>query len=295
MMDRIGYVTVDVFTDSRFGGNPLAVVPDARGLDDATMQQIAAEFTYSESTFVLPPDDPANTARVRIFTPVNEIPFAGHPNVGTAFVLGRAGRAFGAPVGDALRFEEGAGIVAVALERGRDGGEVLGASILAPRAPAFGPEIDPPVVAACASLAAADVAVEHHPPQMASVGLPFACAEVASLEALGRAMPDAAAFAAANRAHPHPDDFFALFLYARLGGEPLRVRARMFAPLSATPEDPATGSAAGALGALLASRTGPSRIDVTARLEGGRVRAVSIAGRCVPVMRGEIELGDRQR
>lgn len=91
-MARYEYETVDVFTAERFGGNPLAVVPDARGLSDAQMQALAAEFNYSESTFVLPPDDPANDARVRIFTRTREVPFAGHPNVGTAYVLARRGR-----------------------------------------------------------------------------------------------------------------------------------------------------------------------------------------------------------
>jgi len=95
MPKRYDYVTVDVFTDRAFAGNPLAVVIDAAGLDTAQMQAIAAEFNYSESTFVLPPENPSHTARVRIFTRQNEIPFAGHPNVGTAFVLGRDGACCG--------------------------------------------------------------------------------------------------------------------------------------------------------------------------------------------------------
>lgn len=94
-MDEVAYETVDVFTDKRFGGNQLAVVADARGLSKEDMQRIASEFNYSESTFVSPASDPANTARVRIFTPTNEIPFAGHPNVGTAFVLRCMGSIFG--------------------------------------------------------------------------------------------------------------------------------------------------------------------------------------------------------
>jgi trans-2,3-dihydro-3-hydroxyanthranilate isomerase len=113
----IDYVTVDVFTDQRFGGNPLAVVPDARGIDDALLQKIATEFNYSETTFVFPPDDPAHTARVRIFTPTTEIPFAGHPNVGTAFVLGRQGRAFGRPVGDHMVFASSISICCAMVAR----------------------------------------------------------------------------------------------------------------------------------------------------------------------------------
>lgn len=306
-MDGIGYETFDVFTTTRFGGNPLAVVPDARGLDDATMQRIATEFNYSESTFVLPPEDSANTARVRIFTPASEIPFAGHPNVGTAFALARMGRVFGRAVGDVMRFEERAGLVEVEILR--EAGAVVGASIRAPQAPEFGPDIDVATVAACASIAADDVLATNHAPQKCSVGLPFAFAELTSLEALARAKPSPVAFEAADRAYPHADDAFALFLYVRTGDDPARVRARMFAPLSGVPEDPATGSASAALGALLGSlRAGedgpfelfidqgvemgrPSRIEVSARIADGSVREVAIAGRCVPVMRGTIDLG----
>src|ERR1700687_821586 len=114
-MTQIAYETVDVFTEQRFGGNPLAVIPDARGLGSADMQRIAREFNYSETTFVEPPADPANTAKVRIFTPASELPFAGHPNVGTAFVLGRMRSVFDNAVGDVLRFEEAAGLGPVEL------------------------------------------------------------------------------------------------------------------------------------------------------------------------------------
>lgn len=306
-MGEVHYETFDVFTTTRFGGNPLAVVTDARGLDDATMQRIANEFNYSESVFVLPPDDPANTANVRIFTPAYELPFAGHPNVGAGYALARLGEVFGRPVGDAMRFEERAGLVEVEVLR--EAGAVSGARIRAPKAPEFGPAIDVATVAACASLTAGEVAMGTHEPQKASVGIPFAFAELGSLEALARAKPNPVAFDAANAAYPHVDDAFALFLYVRTGEDPMRVRARMFAPLSGIAEDPATGSASAALGALLGSlRAGddgafdlvveqgvemgrPSRIEVAARIAGGAVREVTIAGPCVPVMRGEIDLG----
>src|SRR6478736_1937557 len=104
---KVPFQTVDVFTDRKFGGNPLAVIPDAQGLTSQQMQSIAAEFNLSETTFVLPPKDPKNTAHVRIFTPKAEMPFAGHPNVGTAFVLARMGKV----TGDRLVFEEKAGLV----------------------------------------------------------------------------------------------------------------------------------------------------------------------------------------
>jgi trans-2,3-dihydro-3-hydroxyanthranilate isomerase len=282
------------------------VIPDARGVSDATMQRIAAEFNYSETAFVLPPDDPRHTARVRIFTPTDEVPFAGHPNVGTAFVLGRAGEVCGRALAeDAMYFEERAGLVTVRLLR--EAGTVVGASIRAPGALEVGHAIDPEVVAACASLDPADVVTERHGPAMASVGLPFALAEVAGLPALARARPDPAAFAAADARYRHPDDRFSVFLYTFTDPARSRIRARMFAPLSNTPEDPATGSASGALGAYLVSlRPGaprrsafvveqgiemgrPSLIEVLVSEADGPAPEVWIQGRCVPVMRGALE------
>src|ERR1700759_5685512 len=127
-MPIFSFVTVDVFTDRRFGGNPLAVFPDARGMSDADMQSLAAEFNRSETTFVLPPADPANTARVRIFNRTAEMPFAGHPNVGTGYVLAGQGRDHEG----ALRFEEIAGLVEIRATRNA-GGELTGAVIDAPR------------------------------------------------------------------------------------------------------------------------------------------------------------------
>src|SRR5689334_25371746 len=113
---QLNFITVDVFTDRRFGGNPLAVVLDGRGLTTPQMQSIAAEFNLAETTFVLPPKDPAHTAQVRIFTPKAEMPFAGHPNVGTAFVVARAGEICGRKIsGDRLTFEEIAGLVPIDL------------------------------------------------------------------------------------------------------------------------------------------------------------------------------------
>jgi len=297
------FETVDVFAETRFGGNPLAVMTDARGLSSADMQNIAREFNYSEVTFVLPSADPANTARVRIFTPTNEIPFAGHPNVGTGYVLARIGSLFGRPVSDAMRFEEDGGLVEVEAIR-RDG-RVAGASIRAPQDLQVGDEIARSVVAACASLTADDIVAERHEPMFASVGLPFAFAEVRSVERLAIAAPDIAAFHEAHRRYPNPIERFSLFVYARTGAR--RVRARMFAPLSNILEDPATGSASAALGALLASLERdddgfdltidqgvemgrPSVIQVGVTMRGGR-RSVIVSGSCVPVMRGTLALG----
>ena len=128
---QLNFMTVDVFTDRRFGGNPLAVVLDGRGLATQQMQSIAAEFNLAETTFVLPPKDPAHTAEVRIFTPRAELPFAGHPNIGTAFVLALAGSAIGRVVSDPIVFEEKAGLVK--LELMRNGTLVVGARLTAPQ------------------------------------------------------------------------------------------------------------------------------------------------------------------
>jgi trans-2,3-dihydro-3-hydroxyanthranilate isomerase len=300
-MRQIAYETLDVFAEQRFGGNPLGVIADARNLSAAEMQSIATEFNYSESTFVLPPEHRANTARVRIFTPTNEIPFAGHPNVGTAFALGRMGSLFGKAVGDAMRFEEGAGLVEVSVHR-RDG-VVEGASIRAPRDLELGDEVSPATVAACAGLRADEVSTAHHQPMIASVGLPFVFAELTSIEALGRAAPNVDAFNSAAEKYPNPLLRFSLHLYVRTGAG--RVRARMFAPLSNVFEDPATGSAAAALGGLLSALEKdaalklsieqgiemgrPSFIDVSVTTTGGK-RSIAVAGRCVPVMRGALTL-----
>src|ERR1700742_1518038 len=123
---RLQFETVDVFTQHRFSGNPLAVVLNAEGLSTEQMQSIAAEFNLAETTFVLPPREAAHTAEVRIFTPRAEMPFAGHPNIGTAFVLARAGASYGRAIPqDRVVFEEKAGLVPIALLK--DGAEILGA------------------------------------------------------------------------------------------------------------------------------------------------------------------------
>src|SRR5262249_19434501 len=162
---RFEFVTVDVFTDRRFGGNPLAVLPEADGLTAAQMQAIAAEFNLSETTFVLPPQDPAYTAEVRIFTPRAELPFAGHPNVGTAFALARRGNVGGRPLGDTLLFEERAGLVPVALLR--ESGDTVGARLTAPQPFSRGVDIAVDAVAASCGLMADDIAVANHRPCVA--------------------------------------------------------------------------------------------------------------------------------
>lgn len=292
-MRKYAYETVDVFTETRFGGNQLAVFTDARGLSDGEMQSLAAEMNYSETTFVLPPDDAANDARVRIFTRKHEMPFAGHPNVGTAFVLARHGR----DRDGMLRFEELAGLVEVRVASNAQG-EVQGATIAAPQALSTGIELPVAGIAACAGLQPADIVVANHRPVRASVGVHFVLAEVA-VEALSKAQPDIAAFRALQQATPALEGRLSLFIYARDGAA---IRARMFAPLSDTWEDPATGSASATTAALLLSLQGGEMAEftLTQGVEMGRpsllklkawrapdgIRA-TVGGSCVPVLRGE--------
>src|SRR5258705_5065818 len=183
------YITVDVFTDRAFGGNPLAVVLDAGGLSTAQMQAIASEFNYAETTFALPPRDGAHDAQVRIFTVNGELPFAGHPNVGTAFVL----VTLAAKPPARLLFEEGAGLVPVEIVT--EHGKVVSTEFTAPQQLKRMSHLPVEQAAACLSLSAGDVKTDRHAPQIISVGLSFLAVEVASREALRRARPDAAAFA----------------------------------------------------------------------------------------------------
>jgi trans-2,3-dihydro-3-hydroxyanthranilate isomerase len=294
------FVTLDVFTDTRFGGNPLAVFPDAQGISSAEMQAIAREFNLSETTFVLPPDDVVHSARVRIFNPTAEMPFAGHPNVGTGYALAQLGR----DRDGVLLFEEIAGLVEVRITRDA-AGAARGATIAAPQPLSVVAELPAAVVAECAGIALDDVITIAHRPVLASVGNPYFIAEITGA-ALTRATPDLAAFrrhvATAPQAAGSSALRLSLYLYARDGAQ---IRTRMFAPLAGIAEDPATGSAATPLGALLLSLTQeqqasydlvqgvemgrPSRLDVTARRAPDGIRA-TVGGGCVPVMRGEIAL-----
>lgn len=303
-MRSIPFVTVDVFTTERFAGNPLAVITDAQGLTDAEMQQIAAEFGYSETSFILPPRDRANTAEIRIFTPVTEVPFAGHPNVGTAFVIAGFDTLFGKPVTDALRFEEKAGLVLVDIRRDPDG-RVTGTTIRAPGPLTIGATIEPETLAPCIALDAGQIETARHKPIFASVGLKFILVEVADLTALSQAASRLEPLGALRETHAAEDCDCAIFLYTWVG--PDHVRARMFAPFDNVAEDPATGSASAALGAFLTTiAPAPalralrveqgvemgrrSLIDLQVTASGGSFEQVTITGASVEVMRGEIRL-----
>ncbi|MGI9262036.1 MAG: PhzF family phenazine biosynthesis protein [Woeseiaceae bacterium] len=237
------FYTCDVFTKTRFGGNQLAVLPDATGLSTEEMQQIAREFNYSESTFVSPSENDC-TRKVRIFTPSIEVPFAGHPNVGTAFVLAATGALGDIGDGVAVTFDEAAGVVPITIKPG-DGGQLC-CELRAPEVLTLGDPLDPEIVANALSLEVGDIATSTHLPQAASVGLPFLMVELGSVEALRRARCNSDVLEKL-----HDDGIVAdVHMYVHSNDE-FDIRARMFAPLDGVPEDPATGSANCALAALL--------------------------------------------
>ena len=301
---QLPFHTVDVFTDRRFGGNPLAVVLDADALDSVGMQAIAREFGYSETTFVCRPVDPAHTARVRIFTPGSEVPFAGHPNVGTAYVL--ASRMPETTL--QLVFEEKAGLVPVRILRD-PAGIVCGAELTAPEPLSTGRAFTPEIAAAFAGLDGDDIDTRLHEPVIASIGLPFLVVALKTRAALAKARPARDVF---EKYLPKAESD-AIYLYTReLAAEDgaVDVTARMFAPWDGVAEDPATGSATGAAAALMLTRERrsdgpirlafaqgvdmgrPSRLDVEIDMHEGRAERVRVGGRCVPVMRGELQRTD---
>ena len=300
---KASFQTVDVFTDRQFGGNPVAVIPDARGLSDAQMQAIANEFNLAETTFVLPPTDSANTARVRIFTPRAEMPFAGHPNVGTAFVLAHQDRVCGVPFDRGnMIFEEIAGPVRMTIDT--VDGLVTGASLAAPQQFRIIRDFDVAMIAQACSLEPSDIEVRRHPPCLASCGAPFVIAEVRDRAALRRAQQRMDVFLS----HLPRDEVTGIHLYVEEAKEGADFQSRMFAPLHGVFEDPATGSANVALIGLLAylrpesslrlkAAIGqgvdlgrPSLLRAVAEKVDGAVTETFIGGGCKPVMSGWIDL-----
>ena len=294
------FYTCDVFTDTRFGGNPLAVILDAEGLTTEQMQLIAREFNFSETTFVLPPEK-GGTNRVRIFTRASELPFAGHPNIGTAFVLAATGRLGDISGSAQIVFEEGAGLVPVTIRQAA--GQLIWSELQAPEKLTLGKTAPPERLAAALSLAPDDIVTDTHLPQMASVGLAFLTTELKDRAALERIKVniDVLRGLVADGFSP------GLFVYVRSQDE-FDIRCRMFAPIGGTIEDPATGSANCALAGLLthyhADASGsfswriaqgvemgrPSVLDARTEKRDGAVTNVWIAGTCVMVTEGTLEV-----
>ncbi len=298
---KIDFFTCDVFTSRPFAGNPLLVVPDARGLSTAQMQAVAREINYSESTFVLPPDDPRFAYRQRTFVPLAEIPYAGHPTVGTAVVMAALGK-IGREGEERIEIEVGFG--PLTLELIREGGSVRRVR-MTQGAPAWEP---PRADGASRSRAAAAIGLPEGalhprlPAQVVSTGnrtLVLPLRDVASVSA---AVADVPALGGLEKER----DVLITYFFAFDGD---RIRARAFCPGAGVPEDPATGSGAGPLGVYLAlhgalPRGGPrfridqgvemgrpSEIEVTVdRSAGGAPSGVRVAGSAVLMMQGHLEV-----
>lgn len=293
------YFICDVFTDQRFGGNPLAVVPDARGLSPQQMQKIAREFNFSESTFVFPPESAGHHRKVRIFTPSREVPFAGHPNVGTAFALTNSGELELPPEQDTILFEEEAGVVPVKMIFQPDGNPLF--SLQAPESLTLGQEIAADVVAQALSINTDDIVVSNHVPQVASVGLAFVMVEVRDLSVLQRIKIDIPGFERIAEYGVMPD----VHVYCHSDDE-FQIHSRMFAPFDGVNEDPATGSANSALAALLAKldqdpsgsyqwkiaqgveMKRPSVLSAFAEKQAGEVISCGVAGQAVMFSSGSL-------
>ncbi len=304
-MPTIRFITTDVFSGVRFGGNQLAVIPDAGGIPEELLLPICREFNYSETTFLYAPEHPGHTRRVRIFTPGGEVPFAGHPTVGTAVVLAATGEIPVSDGGEArIIFEENVGPVPVVVRRVHAGGGWAQLSV------AKLPEIGPPVpsrsmLAKMLGLGTDDVMATSERPQAVSCGLPFLIVPLVSVAAVGRARVNM------ERWEETLANAWAsmIWVYAAdpEGGE-RHYRARMFAPGISVPEDPATGSAAAAFAGYLAARartrTGtlawtidqgvemgrPSRLEIEADKTDGAITALRVGGEAVLVSEGTMEV-----
>ena len=298
---RRKFFTLDVFTRRRYAGNPLAVVLDAGGLDDAAMQSIAREFNLSETVFVLPPAEKAHRARLRIFTPSFELAFAGHPTVGTAVLLNRIDGAAGRRM---IVLEEGVGPVRCAVEA--VDAETGSASFDLARLPAeVGPVGPRAAIAAALGLDEQDIGFDAFKPGHWSAGNDFNLVPLSGLDAMRRCRADTAHW---NDAFPGQGNRASAFMFCRETVERDHAfHARTFAPLAGIPEDPATGSAVAAFAGMLAhfmrmadgehafvieqgyEMGRPSLIRLTMTVKGGKLAAAAIAGEAVVVSEGTLE------
>jgi trans-2,3-dihydro-3-hydroxyanthranilate isomerase len=287
------FALVDVFTDRPFGGNQLAVFPDAAGMADATMQQLAREFNFSETTFVLPPTDPSHTCRVRIFTPGTELPFAGHPTVGTAAVL--ASLSEGESDQHSFVFEEGIGPVAVAID-----GPTVRFHLSSPDYENTDEERPAGAIAKALSLPEDAIAESWY----GGVGLRFCFVRLNDGDLLDRAVLDKAAWSAGIVGAWSPD----LYVFAGDYRDGAHIQARFFAPGVGVEEDPATGSACASVVASLAMRSPepggtyrlhirqgvamgrPSELEGVASKQNGRLVEVVVGGRAVIIGHGTITI-----
>lgn len=297
---RYTFYTVDVFTDRIFGGNPLAVFPDAQGLTDMQMQLVAREFNLSETAFVFPPRNPGHACKLRIFTPKVELPFAGHPTVGTAYVLADLGRI---PLQDGevrVVLEENVGPVPVTI-RVQNGRPVF-TQLTTAQPPEFGPPPPAPAdLASALGLNAADILTADYTPRAVSCGLAWLIIPVTGRDAIARARLHAERYQEVLGSYWSRGVYLVTFEPGIPGAD---VHARMYAPAIAPHEDPATGSAAASLAGYLAAREKgdgtrrwrvtqghemgrPSLIEIEAERAGGKITAIRVGGASVLVSEGE--------
>ena len=295
------FYTVDVFSNKIFGGNPLAIFTNIDDISADLMQSIASEVNYSETVFIQKPKNKDNTAKVKIFTPKNELPFAGHPNVGAGFLLSCFPNLIpGNYSKNKMVFEEIAGLVNVIPQY--NGATVVGSKIEAPNKFHKLETVPTSAIQNCIETNEGSIITSNDPPVVAGVGLDFVIAEVQNEEILNNARCNISAFSEADKNFSYGDDFFSLMIYYR--GNQQNIFARVFAPLSGIVEDAATGSACGALGALLASQNNdrnnkynykiyqgemigrPSLINVSILKEKGQIKRTYISGECVLVSKG---------
>jgi trans-2,3-dihydro-3-hydroxyanthranilate isomerase len=298
------YLTLDVFTSRPFGGNQLAVFPDATAIPDARLIDITREFNFSEVTFCYPPADAANTKRVRIFTPGGELPFAGHPVIGTTAALALTEGALGSANDGTFRLELSVGVTSVSVRKEDD--RLAWAELSAVKMPEVGPQVPTlNTLAEMLSLEASDVMGGALSPQAVSCGMPFLLVPLKTVKAVSRARLRVEKWEQTLRKSWAPE----IFLAARdPEGGANHWRARMFAPGINITEDPATGGAAAAFAGWLAMKdpaaTGafswtidqgvemgrPSRIEISAEKSQGAVTAVRVAGRAVLMSEGRLRL-----
>lgn len=311
-MRKLHYHLVDVFTDRAFGGNQLAVFTNGRGIASETMQAIAKEFNISETTFVLPPVDARNNYRLRIFTPATELPVAGHPTIGTTFVLAReqmierGGTETHVEEETHISLEEGVGPIPV-MVRWRDGAPVF-AQMTQPL-PTFGPRFaDAALLAEMLSLEPRDITGTNLPTEVVSCGVPFLFIPVRDLAAIRAVRLRMEIWERAMEGFPASGILIFTREVEHAGSH---VHSRMFAPAMGIMEDPATGGASGPLGGYLlrhqvfndaggrlfkcTSEQGiemgrPSFIHIEIEHEGGEMRAVRVGGQCFFMGEGFLEL-----
>lgn len=297
MNQSYSFYTLDVFTEQQFGGNPLAVFPEAQGLNTGQMQAIAKEFNLSETVFVMPSANANCEFKLRIFTPNAEIPFAGHPTVGTAYLLAHLGLIN--PTQSRIYLEEGVGVVPVAIHW--ENQQVKTTALNAAQMPVFGEVPAHVAIAALLNLEPEDLA-QDLPPELISCGLPFVYIPLKNVAALNRCSLNLTLWEKSLKGTD------AVNIYPFYVGENQTIQARMFAPALGITEDPATGSAATALAGYLAKyypndltenmwqiQQGiemgrPSQLLLTYQQTDNQLTQIAVAGSSVLVSEGRIFL-----